>query len=134
MLHKLRNEIKANAKSVYPNLRGGAHGHISLLTTYEKYFLILNTPFIKPNHPGSIIIMYGTNFHMKSNMRITHNEEVRLFRKVTGVKQALIQNTLSTVEEDYLENIRNRTMNSINDTMGNLLTHMQENYRQLIRH
>ena len=71
---------------------------------------------------------------MKCNMRITHNEEVRLFRKVTGVKQALIQNTLSTVEEDYLENIRNRTMNSINDTMGNLLTHMQENYRQLIRH
>ena len=32
-LHKLQNEIKANAKSVYSNLRGGAHGHLGLVLT-----------------------------------------------------------------------------------------------------
>ena len=32
-LHKLRNEIKANAKSVYSNLGGGAHVQIGLVIT-----------------------------------------------------------------------------------------------------
>ena len=30
-LHKLQNEIKANAKSIYSNLGGGAHDHLSLV-------------------------------------------------------------------------------------------------------
>ena len=30
-LHKLRNEIKANAKAVYSNLGGGAHNHLGLV-------------------------------------------------------------------------------------------------------
>ena len=29
--HKLQNKIKANDKSVYSNIRGGAHGHIGLV-------------------------------------------------------------------------------------------------------
>ena len=32
-LHKFWNKIKSNAKSVYSNLGGGAHGHLGLVLT-----------------------------------------------------------------------------------------------------
>ena len=35
--HKLRNEIKSNAKAIYSNLVGGAHSHLSLVLTELQY-------------------------------------------------------------------------------------------------
>ena len=67
-------------------------------------------------------------------MRITHTKEVRLFHDVTGSEQALIQHIVGTVEEAYLSDIRNRTTNSINDTLAGVLTHLQYNYSQLMTH
>ena len=55
-------------------------------------------------------------------MRIAHTEEVRLLREVTGVEQALVQQIV-----DYLEDIRNRTIKFINDTVAGVLTHLHEN-------
>ena len=67
-------------------------------------------------------------------MRIAHTEEVSLFREVTGAEQDLVQQILGTVGESYLVDIRNRTMNSINNTVAGVLTHLQENNGQLILH
>ena len=61
-------------------------------------------------------------------MWIAHTEEVRLFREVTGVEQALVQQIVGTVEEAYLAYIRNRTTNSINDTVVGVLMHLKDNY------
>ena len=40
ILHKFRNKIKSNAKSVYSNIGGGEHGHIYLVLTNTYYTLI----------------------------------------------------------------------------------------------
>ena len=72
--------------------------------------------------------------HANSNMRITHTKEVRLFREVTGVEQALVQKIVGTFEEAYLADIPNRTRNSISNTMVGVLTHLQDNYCQLMPH
>ena len=90
-LHNIRNKIKANAKSIYSNIGGEAHGHLGLVLTDAQYVLILSTPFVYLTHPGPIIILYRTTAHMNSNMPIVHTEEVRLFREVTEVEQALVQ-------------------------------------------
>ena len=45
-LHKLQYEIKSNAKDIYSNLQGGAHGHIGLLLTNMHYALIPTTPLV----------------------------------------------------------------------------------------
>ena len=45
-----------------------------------------------------------------------------------------MQQIVGTVEEAYLSDIRNRTMNSINDTMAGVLTHLQDKYSQLMPH
>ena len=39
-VHNLRNNIKANAKYVYSNIRGGANGHLVLVLTDAQYALI----------------------------------------------------------------------------------------------
>ena len=51
-----------------------------------------------------------------------------------GVEQALVQQIVATVNEAYLADIRNHTTKSINETMADILTHLQENYGQLMLH
>ena len=59
---------------------------------------------------------------------------MRLFREVTGLEKSLVQQIVGTVEVDYLADIHNSTTNSINDTVAGVLTHLQENYSQLMLH
>ena len=67
-------------------------------------------------------------------MQIAQTEGVCLFREMTEVEQALVQQIVGTVEEAYLMDICNRTTNSINDTAMGILTHLQDNYGQLMPH
>ena len=69
-LHKLRNEIKANVKSVYSHIGGGAHEHLGLVLTDAQYALISPTPLLYPIHPGPLIIIDGSTAHAKSNVQI----------------------------------------------------------------
>ena len=133
-LHKLRNEIRSNAKSVYYNLGGGSHVHLGLVLTEAQYKLISPTPFFYPTNPGPLIIPDSRTAHTNSNMQIAHTDEVCLFREVTGVAQALVQQIVGAVEEAYLADIFNRTTDSINDTLMGVLPHLQDNYGQLMLH
>ena len=45
-----------------------------------------------------------------------------------------MQQCFATVKGLYLADIRNRTKNSINDTVADVLTHLQYNYSQLMPH
>ena len=67
-------------------------------------------------------------------MRVAHTEEVRLFCEVTGLEQALVQKIVGVVEEAYLADICNKTKNCINNTVAGVLTHLQDNYCQLMPH
>ena len=126
MLHKLQNEIKVNAKSVYYNLGRGAHVHLSIVLTDTECTIISPTPFVYLTHPGLLVILDGTTAHLKSNLHIAHTERVHLFQEVTGVEEALGQKIVATVKEAYLTDIRNHTTNSINSTFEDMLTHLQE--------
>ena len=46
ILHIIQNEIKANAKYVYYNIRGGARVNLSLALTDAQYVIISNMPFL----------------------------------------------------------------------------------------
>ena len=60
-------------------------------------------------------------------MRIAHTNKVRLLQEVTGVKQALVHKLVATIEEEYLVDIFNLTTNSINNTVSDVLTQLQDN-------
>ena len=49
-LYKIRNELRANAKSVYSNLSDGAHGHLALVMAATQYALVSNMDMAKSRH------------------------------------------------------------------------------------
>ena len=121
-LHKLRNEIKANAKAVYSNLRRGEHGHLGLVLNEFQYALISSTPFL-PNpprfshnsarhgHPREL--QYADREHWGSAPIPWGDGSGTIYRpKIDGAFKAA-----------YMVDIRKRTTNSINNTMVGLLTH-----------
>jgi hypothetical protein len=96
-LFKLRNELKANAQSVYSNLSDGAHGHLALVISEAQYTHIIDQPFERPVHPGTLTIPDGTTGPMATVMKEQHHESLRLFREVQGVEKALIQQIVQAV-------------------------------------
>ena len=57
---------------------------------------------------------------------MVHTKAVRLFWEVTGVDQDLMRQIFSTFEESYLAHTHNRTKNSINETVADVLNHLQD--------
>jgi hypothetical protein len=78
-LYKLRNELKANAQSVYSNLSDGAHGHLALILSNAQYALLTDIPFERPIHPGALVIPANTTGPMATVMKDEHHERLRLF-------------------------------------------------------
>jgi hypothetical protein len=130
-LYKLRNELKANAQSVYSNLSDGAHGHLALVITAAHYALLTNQPFVRPAHPGALEIEAGTTGPMIATLKDAHNEQLRLFREVEGVEKALIQQIVKAIEPTYLASLRDRNSNSLRGTVNDILAHMQTTYGRI---
>lgn len=120
-LYKIRNEFRANAKSVYSNLSDGAHGHLALLMTAPQCVLVTNTVFTRPIHPGQLVIPVGTTGPQAQVLRDQYKERLRLFREVEGVEKALIQQIIKSVEAPYLAAIRDRVSNSLTGTVQQIL-------------
>jgi hypothetical protein len=127
-LFKLRNELKANAQSVYSNLSDGAHCHLALVLSAAQYALLTNQPFVQPVHPGPLAIPAGTTAPMATAMKEAHIEQIRLFREVQGVEKALIQQIVQAVEAPYLMALRERSSNSLRGTVTQILEHLQTIY------
>jgi hypothetical protein len=123
-LFKLRNELKANAKSVYSNLSDGDHGHLALVLSDAQYALLTALPFIRPVFPGALVVPPNTSGPMAAAMKEAHQERIRLFREVQGVKKALIQQIVQAVEAPYLSSIRDRDSNVLRGAVCDILTHL----------
>ena len=60
MLRKLKNELMRNASSVPSDLGGGANGHLGLLLEAQEYQSVNATAYVRPVHPGNLVIPPGT--------------------------------------------------------------------------
>ena len=119
---------------MYSHLVGGTHGHLGLVLTAAQYAYISNTVFTRPAHPGPLAIPSAATVIQRSTLRDSHIEDLQVFREVRGVEQALIQKIVATIDATYLEDIRDRTTNSINVSVSALLLHPQETYGTLKPH
>ena len=124
----LRNELKANAQSVYSNLSNGAHGHLALILSDAQYALVTPTAFVCPEHPGTLVIPDGTTAAMPTVLRDAHHEQLRLFCEVQGVEKALIQQIVQAVGAPYLSSIRDRVTSSLRGTVFTIFDNLQTVY------
>jgi hypothetical protein len=127
-LYKLRNELKANAQSVYSHLSDGAHGHLALVLSQAQYALLTNQPFDRPVHPGPLTIPATSTAAIATALKEAHIEQIRLFREVQGVEKALIQQIVQAVAAPYLIALRERSSNSLQGTVTQILDHLQAVY------
>ena len=51
-----------------------------------------------------------------------------------GVEQALIQQIVATIDATFLEDVRDRTTNSIHVSVSAIRLHLQETYGTLVPH
>ena len=105
MFHKLWNEIKVNARSVYSHLGIGTHGHLGLVLTAEQYADLSNTVFTRPSHPGLLVIPPAATAVHNSTIRDAHVKALRVFCEVMGVEQALIQQIIVTIDVTYIADV-----------------------------
>jgi hypothetical protein len=81
-LCKLRNELKANAQAVTSSLGDITHGHLALVLTDTQYALLTDQPFVRPVHPGPLIIATTVSNAIATVIKGAHDKAVRLFREV----------------------------------------------------
>lgn len=83
-LKKIKNEIKANAAIVPCDLGGGANGHLGLMLTGTEYSNISNVQYIRPVHPGILVIPAGTPNFEATRLTSEHKELIRLNREANN--------------------------------------------------
>ena len=127
-LQLLIKELKANASTVHSNLGGGEFGLLGLVISPTSYEMISETPFVRPTHPGSLTIPQGTTQHAARTLKEQHEEALQVFHEVNNVDKALKQQIVEAVETTYLTPLRNRTTNTINMTVYEVVEHLFTNY------
>ncbi len=135
-IHQLLQEVKANAaSSVHSNLGGGgAHGHLGLVLSPQKFSFISDAPYVHPNHPGVLIIPNGASCHAMDHLNRTHKEQVRVFHEVSrGVEeQALISQIISAINKMYIMSFKNRLTGQYTGTnVLDILNFLQERYGKI---
>jgi hypothetical protein len=127
-LYKLRNELKTNAQAVTSSLSDGTHGHLALVLSDAQYALLTDQPFVRPVHPGTLIIATTVSNAIATVIKGAHDKAVHLFRKVQGIEKALVQQIVQAIAAPYLSSIRDRTSNSLRGTVYQILEHLQGVY------
>ena len=84
-LTKINKQLKANVQLVVSNLGGGAHGHLGLVLTPEKYVAISVKPSIELQHPGAFNIQRNTEATQAIQQRETHNERIHRIQETQNV-------------------------------------------------
>lgn len=130
-IKQLHNEIKANSQNVQSNLGGGQYGHLGLVLNVQQYALLSNAPFIRPAHPGVLVIPNGTTNHRSQLLRDQHTEALRVFNEVNNVEKTLRQQIIAAVEPSYLAALRNRQTNSINLPIDDIIQHLYDTYGKI---
>ena len=79
-IHKLHNEVKANALYLYSNIRGRTQGFPVLVLTGAKYALVYQTPLLRPTHPSPLTIPSKTTAPITTIMRYQYTEYLSVFQ------------------------------------------------------
>ena len=127
-LKTLGREVKANAKSVHSTLGGAAHGHLGLVLSPAQYALISATPFDRVPFPATLAIPAGTTRLLADEMERNHKEDIRVFREINGVENALKSQLSAAIEPAYLAAILDPVTYDLGGTIHENLQFLMTNF------
>ena len=111
-LQEIKDQLKANAASITPDLGGGANGHLGLVLSPMEYNNVSTTQYQQPPYPGKLNIPAAVKSTEVTRLTSRHEEALRKFREVIDVKQALIKQIVKIVDTTYLKSLRNVDTNT----------------------
>ena len=127
-LREIKDQIKANASSVWSELGGGAHAHLGLVLTNGEYANITEMPYIFPAHPGPLEILALTAQHAETRMREDHKVIIRVFRKATDLQKAVTRQIVKARDPIYIKTLRDRSTNTIQVSVHMVLAYLFTTY------
>ena len=130
-LKNLRDHLKANASRVTSELGGGAKGHLGLILTALDYTLVSPTPYVRPLHPGPLIIPPGTTQHASTLLRKQHKKAIVLFHQTTDLENALKKQITDSIDNCYYKDIVDCTTNTITHDIPFILNYFFTNYGEV---
>ena len=127
-LLEMKNQLKANASQVTSDLGWGTNGHLGLVCTPIEYANVSVIPYVQPVHPGLLVIPVGAAQHAAARLRKDHKESLRQYRETVDVKKALTKHIVQANDPKYLNALRNRVTNTINDDVQAILNYFFRRY------
>ena len=128
IIRNLHNLLKTNAADVLTSLGGANHGYLGLLLSDAAYALVSAAPFLRPLHPGILVIPQGTTAHMAATLRDQHKEALRLFLECKNVEKALQQQLTESINTIYLDALRDANTNALNLPIRDVLQYLYDTY------
>jgi hypothetical protein len=124
-LHTMHLELKTNSTSVHSNLGGGQFGHLGLVISPTRYAMESNAPYVRPAHPGELVIAAADTRHVQDAHERNYKEQLRTFHETHNVEIALIQQIVSAVDGQYISPMKNRNTGQFTGTIYQILVYLQ---------
>ena len=127
----MKDKLKTNATKIPSELGGGGHGHLGLVLSPTEYANISPTPYVRPVHPGVLNIGPNASEYVERNRRHEHKSDLATFHETVQLENALKKQITETVDELYLEELRDPTTNTILSSIPFILAHLITNYGEI---
>ena len=138
-------QLKRNAQCVPTTLGGGQLGYLALLLTNTAYATIPGaTAFTKPVHPGVFTLVPNPAPPATRNnpnptpppltpadisvQRTTYDDKLRLYNESQAVELALRNQLIDAFEPQYLQALRNKHTDMINETLPRIIKYLCDTY------
>jgi hypothetical protein len=130
-LKVLKDKLKANATKIPSDLGGGAFGHLGLVLSPAEYANVSAVPYVRPLHPGVLVIPNASSERTETRLRNEHKRLLSLCHETITVENALKKQISETVEDLYLEELRDDVTNTILQPIHVILTHLLTNFGEI---
>ena len=128
----LHQNLNANAFSVHFNLGCGTLGHLWLTLKPEIYNTLTATPFEPPENPGpQPEIPERATAPQIASIRFHYQADQLLFQKYINVEQALKTQLVASVDEVFIQSLRNKYVGYSNHTTKDILAYLYTSYAKI---
>ena len=127
-LTTLQRELNANASSVHSFRGTGTHGHLVLVCRPAVFAIRSPVAFIPPPNPGALPATAGLPAATRAITLQEHKTQQDEFNLYTFVENALRQQLIKAVPDDYIKALEDPTFGYSNSSALDILTHLWDNY------
>lgn len=127
----VKDKLKGNTTKIPSDLGGGTFRHLGLVLSPAEYANVSAVPYIRPLHPGVLVIPVASSDQTETRLRNEHKRQLALLHETINVENALKKQISETIDDLYLEELRDPVTNTILQSIPVILTHLLTNHGEI---